>query len=102
MRDRDPIAIAVDLFFRKRLSRIRVCWEKPTDIHVAVGDLKLMDREHNCPVDPKLVLLVPAGKSSRSIREFIEAACRDRVIEIAWSDRKKSRHPDRGVNLCGR
>src|ERR1700730_10511651 len=102
MRDCDPIAIAVDLFFRQRLSRIRVGWKKPADIHVAVGDLKLMDREHNCSVNPKLLFLVPAGKSSRNIREFIEAACGDRVIQIAGSDRKKFCHADRGVNLCGR
>ena len=72
IRDRDLIAIAVDLFFWKRLSAIHVCWKKPSDIHVALGDFKLVDREHNRPVDPKLVLLVSASKSSRMIREFIK------------------------------
>src|ERR1700730_3809856 len=102
MRHRDPSAIAVDLFCWKRAAGIRVCWKKPSDIHIALGDLKLMDREHNRPVDPKLVLLDPVSKSSRNIREFIQAACRDRVIQIAGSDRKKFCHPDGAVNLGGR
>jgi len=63
--DRDLIAIAVDLFFWKRLSAIHVCWKKPSDIHVALGDFELVDREHNRPVDPKLLLLDSASKSSR-------------------------------------
>src|SRR5580700_4566431 len=89
--DRDLIAIAVDLFFWKRLSAVHVCWKKPSDIHVALGDFKLVDREHNRPVDPKLVLLDSASKSSGTIREFIKTVCRDRVIQIAGSDRKKLR-----------
>src|SRR6202166_2138234 len=102
IRDRNPIAIAVDLFCWKRRSGIHVRWKKPSDIHVALGDFKLMDREHNRPVDPKLVLVEATGKWSRKVREFIKAACRHRVIEIAGSDRKKFCQPDRGVNLCGR
>src|ERR1700686_4195252 len=92
IRDRNPIAIAVDLFCWKRPSE-KVCWKKPSDIHVALGDFKLVDREHNRPVDPKLLLLDSASKSSRAIREFIKPVCRDRVIQIAGSDRKKLCHP---------
>src|SRR4051794_29691436 len=99
---RDPSAIAVDLFCWKRAACIRVCWKKPSDIHIALGDLKLMDGEHNRPVDPKLVLLDPVSKSLRKIRKFMQAARGDRVIEIAGSDRKKLCHPDRSVNLGGR
>src|ERR1700730_5316051 len=98
----DPSAIAVDLFCWKRAAGIRVCWKKPSDIHIALGDLKLMDREHNRPVDPKLVLLDPVSKSSRKIRESIQAAWRDRVIEIAGRDRKEFCRPKGGVKLCGR
>src|SRR5580692_3202652 len=87
--DRDLIAIAVDLFFWKRLSAVHVWGKKPSDIHVALGDFKLVDREHNRPVDPKLVLLVSASKSSGTIRDFIKPVWRDRVIQIAGSDRKK-------------
>ena len=47
MRDRDPIAIAVDL----------IGWKKSPDVHVALGDFKLMERDPNRPVDAKLVLL---------------------------------------------
>src|SRR5580700_8452312 len=89
IRDRDLIAIAVDLFFWKRLSAVHVCWKKPSDVHVALRDFKLVDREHNRPIDPKLVLFVSASKSSRAIREFIKPVWRDRVIQIAGSDRKK-------------
>ena len=91
MRDRDPIAIAIDI--------ISIGWKKPSDIHVALGDLKLVDREPNRPVDPKLVFVEAASKSLRNIREFVKAACRDRVIEIAGSDRKKFCRPNRGVKL---
>src|SRR5580700_8196690 len=97
--DRDPIAIAVDLFFWKRLSAVHVCWKKPSDIHVALGDFKLVNREHDRPVDPKLVLLVSASKSSRMIREFIKPVWRDRVIQIAGSDRKKLRRAKSCVKL---
>src|ERR1700743_2832183 len=65
VRECNLIAIAVDLFFWKRLSAVHVCWKKPSDVHVAFGDFKLVDREHDRPVDPKLVLLVSASKSSR-------------------------------------
>src|SRR5260370_2281030 len=100
IRDRDPIAIAVDFFCWKRRSGIHVCWKKPSDIHVALGDFKLVDREHNRPVDPKLLLLDSASKSSRTIREFIKPVCRDRVIQIAGSDRKKLCRSKSGVKLC--
>src|SRR5690349_21034310 len=86
IRDRDLVAIAVDLFCWKRRSGIHVFWKKPSDIHVALGDFKLMDREHNRSVDPKLLLLDSASKSSRTIREFIKPVCRDRVIQIAGGD----------------
>ena len=99
IRDRNPIAIAVDLFFWKRLSAVHVCWKKPSDVHVAFGDFKLVDREHDRPVDPKLVLLVSASKSSRMIREFIKPVWRDRVIQIAGSDRKKLCRAKSGVKL---
>jgi hypothetical protein len=89
IRDPDPIAIAIDIIGLK----------KPSDIHVALGDLKLVDREHHRPVDPKLVLLEAASKSSRNIREFVKAACRDRVIEIAGCDRKKLCRPNSDVSL---
>src|ERR1700730_9785302 len=98
--DRDLIAIAVDLFFWKRLSAIHICGKKPSDIHVALGDFKLVDGEHNRPVDPKLVLLVSASESSRMIREFIKRVWRDRVIQIAGSDRKKPCRAKSGVKLC--
>src|SRR5580693_7395126 len=98
--DRDLIPIAVDLFFWKGLSAIHVCRKKSSDIHVALGDFKLVDREHNRPVDPKLVLLVSVSKSSRMIREFIKPICRDRVIQIAGSDRKKPCRAKSGVKLC--
>src|ERR1700688_3788594 len=68
IRDRDLIAIAVDLFFWKRLSAIHVCWKKSSDIHVALGDFKLVDREHDRPVVPKLVLLPMSRNSSRMLR----------------------------------
>src|ERR1700690_1639341 len=100
IRDRNPIAIAVDLFFWKRLSAVHVCWKKPSDIHVALRDFKLVDREHNRPVDPKLVFLVSASKSSRMIREFIKPVWRDRVIEVAGSDRKKLCRAKSRVKLC--
>src|ERR1022692_4581623 len=80
IRDPDPTAIAVDLFCWKRPSEIHVCWKKPSDIHVALGDFKLVNREHNRPVDPKLLLLVTASKSSRTIRKFINPVGRDRGI----------------------
>src|ERR1700745_1420383 len=70
--DRDLVAIAVDLFCWKRRSAIGVCWKKSSDIHVALGDFKLVDRKHHRPVDPKLMLLVSVGKSLRTIREFIK------------------------------
>src|ERR1700688_2562729 len=89
IRDRNPIAIAVDLFCWKRRSGIHVRWKKPSDVHVALGDFKLVDREHNRPVDPKLVLLDSASKSSGTIRDFIKPVWRDGVIQIAGSDRKK-------------
>src|ERR1700719_510380 len=89
IRDRDLIAIAVDLFFWKRLSTVHVWGKKPSDVHVALGDFKLVDGEQNRPVDPKLLLLVRASKSSRMIREFIKPVWRDRVIQVAGSDRKK-------------
>src|SRR5207248_1317924 len=89
MRDPDPTAIAVDV----------VPCSKPSDIHFALRDLKLVDREHNRLVDPKLVLLVTASKSWRMVREFIEPACRDGVIEIAGSDRKKFCRSKSGVKL---
>ena len=47
IRDRDPIAIAVEIIGGTKSSRI----------HVAVGDLELMQGEVVCPVDPELVLL---------------------------------------------
>src|SRR6202011_3003415 len=46
--------------------------------------------------------LDPVSKSSRKIRKFIQAAWRDRVIEIAGRDRKEFRRPKGGVKLCGR
>src|SRR6202035_1716064 len=85
--DRDLIAIAVDLFFWKRLSAIHVWGKKPSDIHVALGDFKLVDGEHNRPVDPKLVLLVRASKSSRMICELIKRGWRARGIHTGGSDR---------------
>src|ERR1700726_1759945 len=100
IRDRDPIAIAVDLFFWKRLSAVHVCWKKPSDIHVALRDFKLVDREHDRPVDPKLVLLVSASKSSRMIRELIKPVWRDRVMKVAGSDREKLCRAKRRVKLC--
>src|ERR1700688_825616 len=100
--DRDLIAIAVDLFCWKRRSGIHVCWKKSSDIHVALRDFKLVDREHNRSIDPKLMLLDSASKSSRMIREFIKPVCRDRVIQIAGSDRKKLCCAKSGVKLCGR
>jgi hypothetical protein len=53
MRDRNPIAIAVDL----------VVWKKPSDIHVPVGDFELANGEPDCRVDPKLLLLEAVSKS---------------------------------------
>src|SRR6202047_984206 len=100
IRDRNPIAIAVDLFCWKRLSGIYICWKKPSDIHVALGNFKLVEREHNRPVDPKLVLLDGASKSWRTIREFIKPVFRDRVIQVAGSDRKKLCRPKSGAKLC--
>src|ERR1700735_3589675 len=100
IRDRDPIAIAVDLLFWKRLSAIHVCWKKPSDIHVALRDFKLVHREHNRSINPKLMLLVSVSKSSRMIREFIKPVCRDRVIQIAGSDRQKPCRAKSGVKLC--
>src|SRR5206468_8180599 len=86
--------------FQPKSSGIHVFWKKPSDIHVALGDFKLMDREHNRPVDPKLLLLDSASKSSRTIREFIKPVCRDRVIQIAGGDRKKLCRAKSGVKLC--
>src|ERR1700719_2584090 len=100
IRDRDLIAIAVDLFFWKRLSAVHVCWKKPSDIHVALRDFQLVYREHNRPVDLKLMLLVSVSKSSRMIREFIKPVWGDRVIQVAGSDRKKLCRAKSGVKLC--
>jgi hypothetical protein len=99
IRDPNPSAIAVALFCWKRPSGIHVRWKKPSDIHVALGNFKLVDREHNRPVDPKLVLFDSASKSSRTIREFIKPVCRDRVMQIAGSDRKKLCRSKSGVKL---
>jgi hypothetical protein len=59
-----------------------------------------VDREHNRPIDPKLVLLEGVSKSSRVIREFIQPVCRDRVIQITGSDLKKFCRAKSGVKLC--
>src|SRR5579872_576235 len=47
VRDRDAIAISVDLFFWKGSSGIVVSWKKPADIHIAIGDFKAVDRKSN-------------------------------------------------------
>src|ERR1700745_1889512 len=99
MRDRDLIEIAINLFLWKVPSGIRICWKQSSDIHVSLGDLELVDREHNRPVDPKLVLLDSASKPWRAICEFIKPVWRDRVIQIAGSDRKKLCRPKGGVEL---
>jgi hypothetical protein len=91
MRDRNAAAIAVHVIGRSGT--------KPTDIHVASGDLELANAERHGSVDSKLLLLVAVGESSRMRRELIEAACRNRVIHVARSHREKLRRPNRKVDL---
>ena len=60
MRDRNSLAIAVDVVGRT----------KPPDIHVAVGDLERANGELHCPVDSKLVLLEGVGEARRALRRL--------------------------------
>ena len=92
MRDRNSTAIAVHV--------IRGSGTKPSDIHVAGGDLELANGERHGPVDSKLVLLVAVGESSRLRRQLIEPACRNRVTHVAGSHRQELCRPNRDVNLC--
>ena len=94
MRDHDSTAIAVGI----------ISWigTKPSDIHVADGDLELADGERHGPVDSKLVLLVAVGEASRLRRQLIEPACRNRVTHVAGSHRQELCRPNREVNLCDR
>src|SRR4030095_13805822 len=77
-------------------------WTKPSDVHVATGDPEPADGKSNGAVDSKLLLVVAVGKRTRHIREFIKSACRNRVKQVARSNRQKLCHANRHVNLCGR
>ena len=92
MRDRYATAIAVHVSHWS--------WTKPSDIHVARGDLELANGERHGSVDSKLVLLVAVRVASRLRRQLIEPACRNRVPHIAGSHRQELCHPNREVNLC--
>ena len=68
MRDRDSIAIAVQLISRT----------KSSDIHVAVRDFELVDEELECPINSKLVFLVLMRKVRRLLRHHsIQPTCRN-------------------------
>ena len=90
MGDPDSVAIAVDF----------ICRPEPPDIHVAVGDFESADRELDCPVDAKLVLLERVGEPRRKANALVETAWRDLVIEVTGSNRQELRGPNRQVNLC--
>src|SRR5688572_7177604 len=91
MRDRNSTAIAVHIVDWRRT--------KPSDIHVAGGDLELANGECHGAVDSKLVLLVAVRVASRLRRQLIEPAGRNRVPHIAGSNRQELRHPNRDVYL---
>src|SRR6476646_1089885 len=94
MRDHDSTAIAVDI--------LSWSWEKPSDIHVADGDLELPEGESHGAVDAELVLPIAVGESCRLRRELIEAAGRNRVVHVAGSNRQKLCRPNREVHLPDR
>src|SRR6185436_16079112 len=73
---------------------------KPSDIHVAGGNLQLPDGEWDGPVDSKLVLLVAVRKTSGLRRQFIEPARGNRVRHVAGSHGQKLCRADRNVDLC--
>src|SRR6185503_11732371 len=66
MGDSDSMAIAVDFIDRP----------EPPDIHVAVGDFESADRELDCPVDAKLVLLERVGEPRGKAHALVETAWR--------------------------
>ena len=91
MRDRNSTAIAVHV--------IRGSGTKPSDIHVAGGDLELANGERHGSVDSKLVLLVAVGEASRLRRQLIEPACRNRVPHVAGSHRQELCRSESGRQL---